>query len=537
MTATKPTASNRSLLRSTGIISFATATSRVLGFFRDVLIAKYFGTGVPAQAFVVAFRLPNMLRDMIAEGATDAAVVPILSEYQETRTKQEYWEAARVILNLMVVVLLFLATMGIIFAPLFVRVMAPGFVADPEKFNLTVSLTRMLFPYLVLVGMVAYCKGVLNSFHFFVTPAFSPVVLNITMITVLFVLCPVIGVKGMVVGVLLGGIFEVLLQVPAMGAKGFRFSWPFKIIHPVATRIGKLLLPRALGSGVYQLGVMIDTIFASLAWIVGEGGVAALYFSNRLIQLPFAIFGVALATASLPKMSREAASGDTQRFKDTISFGLRVVFTVMIPAAIGLMVLCRPMVRVLFQRGEFSAYSAGITTSALFFATFGLFAYSGSKILVSAFYAMGDTKTPVKTAAVGLAVNLILNLILMWPMKIGGLALATSIAAITNFALLYTKMDQRAGDIGTKLIVRSLGSICSAGAIMGVFLWAASAAFLKPDGASTLIHVARLLSVIAVGGIVYFVAAYFFGAEVVRKMAGAIWAKLTGKGKRVTVNG
>lgn len=524
---TEPTGTNRSLLRSTGIISFATATSRVLGFFRDVLIAKYFGTGIPAQAFVVAFRLPNMLRDLIAEGAADAAVVPILSEYRETRTKEEYWEVAGIILKLMLLVLLFLAAMGMIFAPLFVRVMAPGFIGDPEKFALTVSLTRMLFPYLVLVGMVAYCKGVLNSLHYFVTPAFSPVVLNVTMITVLFVLCPVIGVKGMVIGVLLGGTFEVLLQVPAMRAKGFRFSRGFKIVHPVATRIGKLLMPRALGSAVYQLGVMISTIFASLAWIVGEGGVAALYFSNRLIQLPFAIFGVALATAALPKMSKEVASGDTQKLKDTISFGMRVVLTVMIPAMVGLLVLCRPMVRVLFQRGEFSAYSAGITTDALFFSAFGLFAYSGSKILISAFYAMGDTKTPVKTAVAGLTVNFILNLILMWPMRIGGLALATSIAAITNFILLYAGMSARVGDIGTRQIVRSTLRVCSAAVVMAVFLAAGSAAFLKPDSASTLIHVLRLLSVIAAGTFIYFIAAYFFGSEVVRKMAGAIRAKFT----------
>ncbi len=311
-----------------------------------------------------------------------------------------------------------------------------------------------------------------------------------------------------------------------MRAKGFRFAWPLKIVHPVATRIGKLLMPRALGSAVYQLGVMLDTIFASLASIVGEGGVAALYFSSRLIQLPFAIFGVALATASLPKMSREVASGDTQKLKDTISFGLRVVFTAMIPAAIGLMVLAGPMVRVLFQRGEFSAYSAGITTSALFFSTFGLFAYSGSKILINAFYAMGDTKTTVKTAVVGLSVNLILNCILMWPMKIGGLALATSVAAITNFTLLYIRMNARIGDFGTKQILVSLARVCSAAAIMGVFLWISSAAILKFDGASTAMNVARLLGLIAVGGLIYFVAAYLFKAEVIRKMAGALRAKL-----------
>ncbi|MEA3488915.1 MAG: murein biosynthesis integral membrane protein MurJ [Candidatus Omnitrophota bacterium] len=512
----------RKLIRSTGIIGFATSTSRVLGFIRDILIAMFFGTGMFAQAFVVAFRLPNMLRDLVGEGATDAAIVPVLTEYSHTRTQEEYWEAARVILNLMLIVLVVLSVTGVVFAPLLVRVIAPGFLRDPGKFATTVFLTRMVFPYILFLGMVAYSKGVLNSLHYFTTPAFAPVVLNITMILSLLVLCPVIGIKGLVVGVLAGGILEMLMQVPPLRAKGFRIKKGFRLAHPIAKRIGGLLLPRALGTAVYQISVLIDTVLASLAWIVGSGGVAALYYSNRLVQLPLAVFGISLATAALPKMSREAASNDIDRLKDTVSFSLRTVFAIMIPAAVGLMILAGPIIRILFQRGEFTPYSTAITASALFFYSFGLFAYAGIKILVSTYYSMGDTRTPVKTAAVSLVVNLVLNLILMWPLKIGGLALATSIAATTNFIILYVVLKRRIGDLGTARIISSFTRICGAAGIMGVFTCLASRVFLQAAGLSGINVFARLAGIVFASGAVYLLSAFVVRVEGVRRLCALV---------------
>lgn len=508
---------NRKLLKSTGIIGFATTTSRILGFVRDVLFAKFFGTNIFAQAFVVAFRLPNMLRDMVGEGATDAAIVPILTEYSHTRTKEEYWEVARVILNLMLSVLVVLSILGVVFAPLLVRIIAPGFLKSPEKFATTVLLTRWVFPYILLLGIVAYSKGVLNSFHYFTTPAFAPVVLNTTMIIALLVLCPVIGIKGLIAGVLLGGVLEVCMQIPQLRKKGFRFGGGFKLVHPIAERIGKLLLPRALGTAVYQISVLIDTVLASLAGVVGAGGVAGLYYSNRLVQLPLAIFGISLATAILPKMSREVASKDINKLKETVSFSLRAVFTVMIPAAVGLMILARPIVKILFERGQFTAYSTSITANALFFYTFGLFAYAGIKILVNTYYSMGDTRTPVKTASISLVVNIVLNLLLMWPLKIGGLALATSIAAITNFIILYMILAKRIGDIGTERILASAGKIALASGIMGLFTYFSAMNFLFTAEASTLILIFRLAGIILGSGIIYIAVAFAVGVEGVKK--------------------
>jgi putative peptidoglycan lipid II flippase len=516
------------LIRSTGIIGSATIASRVLGFVRDILFARLFGTNIFAQAFVVAFRLPNMLRDMVGEGATDAAIVPILTEYRHTRTPEEYWETARIILNLLLTVLVALSIAGVVFAPILVGIIAPGFLRSPEKFATAVFLTRMVFPYILLLGMVAYSKGVLNSFHYFTTPALAPVVLNITMILALLVLCPIVGIKGLVVGVMLGGIFEVLIQIRPLRRRGFRFEKGFQLMHPIVKRIGRLLLPRALGTAVYQLSVLIDTVLASLAWIVGAGGVAALYYSNRLVQLPLAVFGISLATAALPKMSREVASNEIGKLKDTISFSLRAVFAIMVPAAVGLIVLSEQIVRILFQRGEFTAYSTAITASALFFYSFGLFAYAGIKILVSTYYSMGDTRTPVKTAAISLAVNLVLNLILMWPLKIGGLALATSIAATTNFIMLYVMLTKRIGDIGTARILSSFARICAAAAIMGVMTFTAARAFLQATDLSLFAVLVRLAATILVSGIVYIIAAYLIGVKDVRKL----WAMILARKKR-----
>jgi putative peptidoglycan lipid II flippase len=519
---------NRTLLKSTGIISSATVMSRILGFVRDILIASRFGTGILADAFFVAFRIPNMLRDMVGEGAMTAAIVPVLTEYGHTKSREEYWQVARVILNLMLTVLIALSVIGVIFAPLLVRAIAPGFLTNPDKFEITVYLTRMIFPYILLLGMVAYSKGVLNSLHYFTTPEFAPVVLNATIITALVILCPIIGIKGLIAGVLAGGVFEVLIQIKPLRDRGFRFGKGFHFKHPVAKRIGKLLLPRAVGTAVYQLSVFMDTILASLAGIVGAGGVAALYYSNRLVQLPLAVFGIALATAALPKMTKEVALKDMDKLKGTVSFALRTVFTVMLPASLGLMVLARPIVKILFQRGEFTSYSTGITSSALLFYSFGLMAYAGIKILVSTFYSMGDTRTPVKTASVALLVNLTLNLILMWPLKVGGLALATSIAASTNMVLLYTRLTRLIGDIGTRDIVRAVVRVCGAALLMGAFTFVTSRVFLTEYDASLTAFI-KLASIIFASGLVYTIACYALGVEGPGKLLAMARSRKNGK--------
>jgi putative peptidoglycan lipid II flippase len=504
---------NKRLIKSTGVIGAATAISRVLGFARDMVIANFFGTSLAAQAFFVAFRIPNSLRDIVGEGAANAAIVPVLTGYKAKGDDKEFTRASKVLFNISFASLSILTLIGIIISPLIVRLIAPGFIRDTAMLQLTVQLNRMIFPYLILIGLTAYTMGVLNTKKHFAGPAFGPCLLNISLIMASLWLCPKVGVMGLAAGVLVGGVLQLLLNMIVMYKKGFSIDFREGFRHPAVKKIGALLIPRAFGSVVYQVNILVDTMLASLSWIVGPGGVAALYYSNRLIQFPLAIFGLALAQAALPKMSHEFSIDDMPKLKKTLSFSLRITFLIMIPASVGLAILGVPIVKMLFQRGEFTSDSTAITNSALFFYVFGLCAYGGIKLLVACFYSMRDTKTPVKTALASVILNVILNLILMWPMKLGGLALATSISATVNFLILYFILNKRIGDLGTKEIVDSFLRVLLSGVIMGIVL------------KFTLIQafcVRGLILSMALGVVTFIAAAYVFKVKELEKVF--IWA-------------
>jgi len=501
--------STKSLIKSTSIISIATATSRVLGFLRDILIARFFGTGASIQAFVVAFRIPNLLRHMVAEGAANSAFVPVLSEYLVKKKKDEYWQLANVLLNLVLAGLMGIVIIGVLAAPLIVRIKAPGFVTDPDQLKLAITLTRIIFPYILLIGLTAYAMGILNSLKHFSAPAFAPALLNISIITAILIFHRDVSVITLAISVLIGGLLQLLMQIPVLYRKGMRLSIPKTLRHPAAGKIGRLLLPRTLGAAVYQLNLLIDTMLASLHWIVGAGGIAALWFSNRLIQLPTAVFGISLATAILPTLSGHFVKKEMDRFKDAIIFSLKALFFFMIPATIGFMVLGSPIVEILFQRGEFTSYSTMITNTALFFYAFGLFSYPGIKIMVFSFYSMQDTITPVKTASIALFINVVLNLILMYPLKIGGLALATSIAGIFNFSALFYLLRKKIGSLGEKYLWVFLCKTIVAALIMGFVLYLGLArfdTFLLDRG--FLFKITSLLSYILIGIFVYLIMLY-----------------------------
>jgi putative peptidoglycan lipid II flippase len=460
--------SKKHIIKSAGIIGFATVISRILGFVRDIIIAKFFGTAKYAEAFVVAFRIPNMLRDLIGEGAANAAFVPVLSEYA-VKKKEEFWELANVILNLLLIALSVITIAGVLASPLIVRLIAPGFLGDPEKFAITVKLTRLMFPYILLIGLTAYTMGVLNSLKHFSMPAFGPCLLNIAII-----ICAIIwgeSVMGLASGVLIGGVLQLGVQIPVLYKKGFKFSFTRKLNHPAANKIGILLLPRILGSCVYQVNLFINTILASLSGIVGLGGVAALYYANRIFQFPLAIFGIAIAQAVLPTMSREALEIDSDKLKKTLSFSLRVINFIIVPASIGLIVMAVPITRTLFERGKFDRYSTLITADALVFYSIGLFSYSGIKVLVSCFYSLKDTLTPVKIASISLLLNVILSLVLMFPLKIGGLALSASVAGIFNFSALFYALRKKIGCMGGRRILNSFLKVTIAGLVMAFVIY------------------------------------------------------------------
>jgi putative peptidoglycan lipid II flippase len=456
--------SNRKITKSAGIIGLAALVSRILGFIRDIVIAQLFGVYLYAQAFVIAFKLPNLFRDLVGEGATNAALVPVFSEYLAKDKKAEFWELCNILMNLLLVILAAITVFGIIFSPLLVRLIAPGFGADAVKFATTVKLNRLIFPYILLIGLAAYSMGILNSLRHFTIPAFAPCLLNISII-----ICALIwgeGIKGLASGVLIGGVLQLAIQVPILYRKGFRFKFTNKFKHPAIKKIGKLMTPRLFSSSIYQLNNFVDSIFGSLAFIVGEGVVAGLYFSYRLIQFPLGIFGNSLAQAILPTLSLQAIDPeDRQKFRETLVFGLRSILFIMIPASIGFMALSKPIINGLFGGGKFNAYSVEITSGALFFYSIGLFAYGATRILQCGFFALKDTLTPTIVSGLSLALNVLFNLILMFPLKSNGLALATSVSGILSSLVLFYLLDKKIGGMekrklglhAAKVILASLG--------------------------------------------------------------------------------
>ena len=448
------THSRKNLVKSSSIISTGILFSRFLGFIRDVVLANLLGTGIVAEAFFVAQRIPNLLRDLVGEGAANAAIVPVLVEYQKTKTKEQWRQLVNVLLAWGVIVLGILTALGMIFADKIVRMMAPGFIADAAKYHLTVDLTRIMFPYLILVALTALQMGVLYTLNSYGAPAFSSCLLNIAMIMSVWIASFFSWGAAYIlaVGVIIGGILQLLLQSQALAKLGFVWLWPRKFRHDGMKKIAQLLLPRLWGSAVYQMNIFIDTLCASLAFIVGSGGIAAIYFANRLIQFPLGVFAYALSSASLASLSSSASDKDYVTFKQTLMFSLRNLLFVLLPCAAYLVVLSPLLVKTIFQHGAFDQHSADITTMALAFLSLGLPFFGASRILVSGFYALQDTKTSVRIATVCLLVNAVLNLLLMFPLKIGGIALASSISGLINFTLLFNTLNQQLD--GTKGVLK-----------------------------------------------------------------------------------
>ena len=493
----------RSVLKSASVISLATICSRILGFVRDIAIAAFFGTGMTSEAFFVAFRIPNILRDLVGEGAANSAFVPVFCQYWARDQKKEFWDLVGRAFWIILVILTGISVLGIFLSRPLVSLIAPGFLKEPEKLSLTIKLTRMLFPYLLLIGLTAYAMGFLHTFKSFLTPALSPCLLNICMIISVVVAYQFMPnpVFGLALGVLVGGIFQIGIQIPALFKQGLRINLlkpSFNLFHPGIKRIGSLLIPRIFGTAVYQLNVLVDTIFASLSLIVGQGAIAAIYYANRIIQFPLAIFGIALSSAVLPTLSRFAAIKDTESLRSTLSFTLRTIYFLMLPAGLGLLVLANPLIRILFQRGSFDSYSAQITSYALFFYAMGLVFFGGMKILIAGFYSLQDTRTPVVIAAWTLLINLVLDIILMFPLKVGGLALASSLSAGFNFFFLYSTLTKRVGRIITKDLYIYFLKITSAGLLMAIFVMLFFNQ-LKFD----LNPIFRLILTIVFGGIIY----------------------------------
>ncbi len=464
------------VMRAAGKFGAGTAISRVLGVLRDMLKAYLFGTGIAADAFTVAFRIPNMLRAFLAEGTLSASFVPVFSEYIARGKKKESWEVARNAFGILALVLLAVSVLGIVLAPFLVRVIASGFDEVPGKIHLTVTLTRILFPYIFFVGLTALCAGILNSHRHFTVPALAPAMLNISMIAFMGLICtriiggPKMQIYGLAAGALVGGVGQLLIQIPMLRSKGAPLRPGFNFRHPAIGRIFRLMVPGVLGMGVAEINAFVDTYLAAL---LQPGSVAALEYGNRLMQLPLGVFGVALGTAALPTMASQAARDETDKLKETLATNLRMIIFVMAPAAVGLIVLRVPVVRLLFERGRFfGGDSVALVTSALMFYAMGLISYGSAKSLVAAFYSLKDTRTPVRCSVVAMITNVVLNLILMRYLQLGGLALATALSSTLNVVMLVRYLTRKVGPLfDISWVVGAARSVTAAAAMGVVTYW------------------------------------------------------------------
>ena len=459
------------LLKSTLVVSLMTSLSRVLGLVRDVIIGAMFGPGAGVDAFIVAFRIPNFLRRIFAEGGFSQAFVPVLSEYRERRSRDEVSALLEHTVAVLGSWLCVTTVIGVLAAPLLIWLFAPGFSADLEKQALAARMLSITFPYILFISLTAMAGGILNTYRRFAVPAFTPVLLNLSLIGCALWLTPYFPAEQRVValawGVLIAGVAQLLFQFPFLLKLRLLPRPRFRRDREGVGRIIKLMIPTLFAVSVTQVNLMVDTIIASF---LETGSISWLYFSDRLVEFPLGVFGIALATVVLPSLAAEHAGKDHAAFNKTLDWALRWALLVALPASAGLMLLGAPLLTALFQYNEFSAYDVHMAHRSLLMYALGLPAFILVKVLSAGFFSKQDTKTPVTVAVLAMLANIVLNLALVIPLAHAGLALATSLSACLNAALLYYALRRKKGFQTSPGWLLHLGRIGLALAVMALAL-------------------------------------------------------------------
>lgn len=466
-----PISSSQSVARSAGVTSIAVLASRITGLVREIALAHYFGATAAYDAYILGFRIPNLTRDLFAEGALSSAFVPTFVEALHKKSKEEAAHLANLVATAIILVVGLLCLIGMIFAPQMVDLLAPGFRQLEGKHELAVRLTRIMCPFLLLVALAAQSMGILNACNQFALPALSSSLFNVGSLAVGLSLGLVAGpylgippIEGMAWGVLTGGFIQLAAQVPALARSGFTYRPAIDWSHPGLRQILRLMGPAILGSAAVQINVMVNTSFASEI----NGGMSWLGYAFRLMQLPLGLFGVAIGGATLPAISRSAARGDMDDFRRTVSRSLGLVFLLTIPSSVGLFVLGPSIIGALFERGEFNANDTHQTALALSWFAIGLAGYSALKVLVPAFYALKDARTPmfVSLGSIGINYAVVSTMTSQTGFGLAGLALSTSAVAITGSLILLTILKTRITGIYGRALLTSVGKIVAAAAVM-----------------------------------------------------------------------
>jgi len=547
-----------SVARSASVVSIAVMFSRVLGLIREAVFARFFGAGFLYDAFVVAFRIPNILRDLFAEGALSAAFVKVFTDYQIRKTEVEAWRLASLVFNVLAVVMSGITIIGILIAPFVIPLLTRGF--PPEKAALAITLTQIMFPFILLVALAALAMGVLNTKGRFAVPASASTAFNIC--SIVFGLgfafwlsggswessqdamavpseAAQWAITGMAIGTLIGGGAQLLIQIPSLLKVGFRFSPVFDFADEGVRRVMRLMGPAIIGTSAVQIKVLVDMVVVSSI----DGGNSWLSFAFRLMQFPIGVFGVAIGTAAIPALSRLASQGRTGEFRDTLSNALKLVFLLTIPAACGLAVLGQPIISLIYERGRFSAFDTNMTAWALAAYSIGLAGYAAIKVLSPSFYALDDAKTPMWVSLGSILVHAPTSFgMMMYLSTIGvtaerpngfghvGVALATSTVALVNFFALTFLMRRRIGRINGHTIVSALVRIIIASAAMsaaGYFIYRVLDSYLVDS--SFMVRLIEALVPIAAAGVVFVVAAKLLRITELEQIVGNISRRLVRK--------
>jgi putative peptidoglycan lipid II flippase len=504
--------------RATGVVGIAILCSRILGLLREVVFASLFGASKNMDAFLTAFRAPNMLRDLFAEGALSTAFVTTFSQRIAKEGDQSAWRLASKVATLTIVFMSMVTLLGIIFAPGVIHVLAPGFA--PDKAQLTILLTRIMFPFILLVSLAALLMGMLNAKDVFGVPAMASSFFNLGSIIggagFGYLLDPHFGSRaliGLAFGTLVGGLAQLLVQVPSLVHIGFKFRPDFKWRDPGVRNILLLMGPATIAASAVQVNVAVNSGFASS---LGDGPMTWLNIAFRLMQLPLGLFGVAIATVTLPLVSRSAALGNSTEFRGALAHSLRLVLLLTIPSAIGLIILAEPIISLIYQHGRFTAEAMRQTASALRFYAIGLVGYSGVKVLAPAFYAINKRNLPMLVSLLSIAVNFGLNWFFRFQLGWGhqGLALSTSAVAITNFLLLYLMMRSHTRHLETSNLLATLLKLMVAGALLALVCFGAQWLFFRSLQDLRIWHKA-----IGVTITVVVAAAVFFGTAYLLRVA------------------
>ena len=537
-----PESSHAGIVRSAGVVSAAVLFSRVTGLVREVVFAKYFGASMVFDAFLAAFRIPNLARDLLAEGALSAAFVTTFSQSLETSGDQEAFRLSNRLATVLVPTLALICLLGIVFAPGVVDLMFPGFAEVPGKRDLTIQLARIMIPFLLFIALAAKAMGVLNAKGVFGVPALASAFFNIaslvTGLTLGFYFGPKFGfepIAGMAVGTLLGGMTQYLCQWPKLRKIGLRYRPDLALSDPGLRQMLLLMGPAVIGAAAVQVNVVVNSIFASqitdAAGVVIDGPVSWLGYAFRFMQLPLGLFGVAVASATLPSISRSAGQGRISEFRETLSRSLGLVFLLTIPSAVGLIVLSRPLVGVVFQRGEFTATDTEQTALALSFYCLGLAGYAAIKVLTPAYYALNDVRIPMAASVASIFLNYALNWtfvkVLGWGH--GGLAFSTSLVATFNFLVLFWLMRIKIEGIEGKRLTLDLIKIVVASALMGLCCWLSLISIQDVFGEGSIGRLLTLIISVPLGLAILYGSCRFLGVQELEAAQQAISGRLRGR--------